>query len=413
MRICLAIATALSAALAQNPTPPAPAATPPAAAPKAAPPSPRVRAKEVWLRKEVDWGKAFDAAITWLLRHQDEDGHWDVHGFMKHDPKDKQETGAGNPINDVGVTGLALLALTADGSTLDQGKYHAAIDKACNWLIKGQIENGMLCPPSSESYIYSHCAATWALADAMRGSHDEDHMLALRRATHALIRHKNAGSAWRYQPASGDSDTSVTAWAAHALLAAQVAGVEVPEQPFQSALAWFDQVTDPTTGQVSYARMGEGCARRAGELDRFPPEQTRVLTAEALSVRLALGMDLRMDKKAMLGLAQVQRLLPTSQPGKVDAQYWWYGAEVVQQANDIAKAWIEKGTALETAKTWQEAAKNWQKGLKDVVKAQLPAKAGAAAGAWDAADPWLEDGGRVYLTSVLALALASPWRLAK
>ena len=57
-------------------------------------------------------------ALEWLAIHQDVDGRWDADGFVKNCPP-----GAcgrpGQPRNDVGVTGLALLALLGDGNRIE------------------------------------------------------------------------------------------------------------------------------------------------------------------------------------------------------------------------------------------------------------------------------------------------------
>ena len=44
--------------------------------------------------------------------------------------------GAGNPVHDVGVTGLALLAFLGDGSTMRSGPYKDVVKKAVKWLRK-------------------------------------------------------------------------------------------------------------------------------------------------------------------------------------------------------------------------------------------------------------------------------------
>jgi len=402
MRTRYVITATLSTVLAaQKPATPPPAATPAAA------PSPRARAKELWVRKDAEWGKAFDAAVDWLLRHQDDNGHWDTAGFMKHDPEDKQESGGGSPVVDVGITGLAMLVLTADGSTLAQGRNQDAIARAFDWLAEQQQSDGSLQVANFEGFFYAHCAATWGMAEAMRRVKDDKRMRQLRLAADYVVKfrnprpNKNSKPGWRYLKAGGDADTSITAWAAHTLLAAREAGVDVPDAPFNDACAWFALATDPETGHLGYNEPGTMSSRRPEFLDAFPGEYTELLTAEALSVRMLLGQDVRKDKVTALGLAKVQALVPVWLPakGSVDSMYWWYGAEVTSQVGG-------------------EAGKAWQKRLKEcVVKTQASGKEGPnegpAAGSWGVDDPWSADGGRIYVTCMMALALASPWRLAK
>src|SRR5690606_9872257 len=59
--------------------------------------------------------RAIEDALKWLKDHQDEDGKWDTDEFMKHDVNGAPCDGPGNPVHDVGITGLALLAFLGDG----------------------------------------------------------------------------------------------------------------------------------------------------------------------------------------------------------------------------------------------------------------------------------------------------------
>jgi hypothetical protein len=98
-------------------------------------------------------GRAVDLALDWLAAHQDEDGHWDADQFMKHDPKGKECDGPGNPVHDVGITGLAMLAMLGDGNTLRAGPYKDNLKRAAGWLRAQQQPNGLSAtkPPSTSS----------------------------------------------------------------------------------------------------------------------------------------------------------------------------------------------------------------------------------------------------------------------
>ncbi len=65
-------------------------------------------------------GNATEAAVLdalkWLRDHQSQDGFWDCDEFMYEDKHEGPSSdGPGNPVNDVGVTGLALLAFQGNG----------------------------------------------------------------------------------------------------------------------------------------------------------------------------------------------------------------------------------------------------------------------------------------------------------
>ena len=81
-----------------------------------------------------DTARAIELGLEWLKKHQDEDGKWDADDFAKHDVDGEPCDGPGNPVHDVGVTGLALLAFLGDGSNLRSGPYKDVVKKAVRWL---------------------------------------------------------------------------------------------------------------------------------------------------------------------------------------------------------------------------------------------------------------------------------------
>jgi hypothetical protein len=110
--------------------------------------------------------EAIEAALEWLRKHQDEDGKWDADEFMKHDTEGEKCNGAGNPVHDVGLTGLALLAFLGDGSTMRTGPYREVIKKGITWLKEQQQENGLFGQNASNDFIYDHAIATYAMCEA-------------------------------------------------------------------------------------------------------------------------------------------------------------------------------------------------------------------------------------------------------
>ena len=81
--------------------------------------------------------------------------------------------GAGSPIYDVGVTGLAVLALLADGNTMRSGPHATAVTKGVRWLCDQQKPTkrrrkpkGVFGPAAAHDYIYDHAIATQAVIEA-------------------------------------------------------------------------------------------------------------------------------------------------------------------------------------------------------------------------------------------------------
>src|SRR5690606_1639328 len=105
--------------------------------------------------------------LEWLEAHQDEDGKWDSDAFMKHDKEGTPCDGPGNPVHDIGITGLALLAFLGDGSTMRSGPYKEVVKKAVVWLKDQQDQNtGLFGTNLSHDFVYDHAIATYAICEA-------------------------------------------------------------------------------------------------------------------------------------------------------------------------------------------------------------------------------------------------------
>ena len=195
-------------------------------------------------------------------------------------------------MHDVGVTGLSLLAFLGDGSTLRSGPYRGQIKKAVNWLRHQQGKDGLFGTDASRDYIYGHAIATLAIVEAYGLS---DYKLLRRYAQRGidyLEKHRNAEAVWRYQPADGANDTSITGWAVLAYKSAQDFGLRVNPEALQRSVEWFDAVTDPESGVCGYTKRGEGSSRLSGDHERrFPREHSEALTAVGLTCRFFLGQD--------------------------------------------------------------------------------------------------------------------------
>jgi hypothetical protein len=214
--------------------------------------------------------EAIIAGLEWLKRHQDEDGHWDTANFMKHDQGTLCD-GPGNGANDVGITGLAMLAFLGSGNTLKLGKYRDVVRKGAKWLVENQREDGLFGQPASQEYMYSHAIATLAMCEVYGLS--ENHRPFKSRCQNALnyiAQARNTYGVWRYQPKDNDNDTSITGWMIQVLLSGKEFGLQIDEDAFKAARQWFDSVTDPVTGASGYQHRGEGSSRKVDLRDKFP-----------------------------------------------------------------------------------------------------------------------------------------------
>jgi hypothetical protein len=184
-------------------------------------------------------------AVEWLVRHQDEDGKWDADGFMNHDKNGVPCDGPGNATYDVGVTGLALLTLLAEGNTVRAGPRRENVRLAVKWLQEQQQENGLFGTNATTDFIYSHAIATYAMSEAYGLSDHRPIKAAVQKGIDYIQAARNPYGVWRYQPRDNDNDSSVTTWCLLALASANFFGLPVDEAASKAVSVWFDGVTGP------------------------------------------------------------------------------------------------------------------------------------------------------------------------
>lgn len=331
-------------------------------------------------------------ALRWLARHQDADGSWDADGFMKHDTSGTACDGAGSPVHDVGLTGLALLAFLADGNTIQSGAYADHVRRGVQWLRSQQAADGLFGTNATNDYIYDHCLATLAMCEAMGLSGYRILRSRVQQAVNYLENHRAPYGVWRYQPRSGDRDTSVTGWALMVLKSAKDFDLQVNPNAFAATAAFLDEMTDSTSGRCGYNQRGGLSSRHHGEhATDFPPELGETMTAVGLFSRFFLGQDPK-GNEVMQAAADTLLSKPpqTSNPGAIDHYYWYYATYALYQMG---------------GEPWRK----WSKALSPAVE-KTQREDGNFAGSWDPNGAWGEAGGRVYSTAILALTLQAYFR---
>ncbi|MEM9658290.1 MAG: squalene--hopene cyclase [Planctomycetota bacterium] len=176
--------------------------------------------------------------------------------------------------NGPGVTGLCLMTFLASGEDPNFGVYSNHIRKALRSIIKGQnADTGYF-----GNSMYHHGFAMLGLAEAY-GAVDDRNLwasgsegpkrsigAALELSVRAAVtsQKKNQYGGWRYSPNSTDADTSVSGAVLVGLLAARNAGIEVPDESIDRAVAYYVAMTSDS-GHVAYSGgmggMGESLAR--------------------------------------------------------------------------------------------------------------------------------------------------------
>jgi hypothetical protein len=359
--------------------------------------------------------RALLAGLEWLKDHQSEDGRWDPDDFPGEcDKPPPYSDGEGRDIHTVGITGLALLAFLGFGDTMNDGEYKEVIRKGIAYLRSVQDKDtGEIGENPSLDGIYNHAIAALALCEAQYGAPSPLLKKSAQQAVEYIAKARNPYSAWRYSvPGDNTNDTSVTGWMVFALAAAEDAKLTVDSQAFEGSLSWFDEVTDPSTGQTGYTKMGEGSSRPRHLVDTYPASKTESLTAVSVLCRLFCakstgtdiyasgGGDPRQRDLIERGVQRMVDHLPqwdSADLSTVDMYYWYYGSYALYQLSDKhAKAW-----------------KDWEDALSKAILPNQRDDIPCFQGSWDPVDPWGEDGGRVYSTALMVLCLEVYFRYGK
>jgi hypothetical protein len=203
-----------------------------------------------------DVREMYDRGLQYLANTQSERGDW--------------QGGGGE--NGPGPTGMALMVFLASGEDPNFGPYSNHVRRALRSIITNQDAATGIMGMS----MYHHGFATLALAEAY-GTVDDRNLWpdgkgprtigqALELAVRAAItsQKRNPNGAWRYSPEAQDADTSVSGAVFVGLLAARNAGIEVPDEAINKAIAFYAQMT-ANSGEVGYAGgmggFGESLAR--------------------------------------------------------------------------------------------------------------------------------------------------------
>ena len=346
--------------------------------------------------------QALADGLEWLKRHQAPDGSWDSDGFMdKCVTCPSEADGPGYAEEDVGVTGLALLAFLGDGNTTHKGPYKQVVNKSLEWLLRQQDHaSGLFGEQRGHHFIYNHAIATLAISEAYYFSKLPHLRTPLRKAVAYIheARDREGHGTWRYDvPSLGDSDTSITGWMVFALKSAEEAGINIEQEALADSLLFIEEMTDRANGRVGYQDVGSYSSRVDGVNSDYPVDRTESMTAVGLLCRIFLGQSPKdtpiMKKHADLLLRALPEYEMQGGAQLVDWYYWYYGSYAMYQMG---------------GDDW----KKWQRAMeRAVVNPQR--KDGDFKGSWDTDGPWAHVGGRVYTTALGVLCLEVYFRYAQ
>ncbi len=333
--------------------------------------------------------------LIWLANHQNPDGMWSCRKFMMNCKRGSCSGPGEREDYDMGVTGLSTLAFLGAGYTHRHGKHKDTVKRALRAMKERQTPDGCFGPKSADGHwIYNHAICTMAMAEAFGMSNSNLLRASAQRAVDFLIECRNPYLGWRYGQRPGDNDSSVTGWAVLALKSAKFSGLHVPDEAFEGALKWFDQVTDEGYYQTGYVSKGDAGGRPAGMEGKF--QCLHAMTAAAVISRIFILDKAARNRPEVLGGANLLRQHPPKwdvNGGTIDMYYWYYGALAMYQLG---------------GKYW----KAWENALRDsLIPTQR--KEGCERGSWDPVGVWGKAGGRVYTTAICTLTLEVYYRYAR
>jgi hypothetical protein len=339
--------------------------------------------------------RAVLAGLEWLKAHQNPDGTWSCGNFSAN-CKGGNCSGPGNvDALDTGLTGLALLAFLGAGHTTNNGKFQETVKAGLKALQGIQAPDGRFGRETADVYwIHDHAICTMAAAEAFELTGNKTAFRGMaQKAVDYLISRQHPGLGWGCGGKPGDSDSPGTAWAMLALHAARCARLKVPQECFDGALRWFDQVTDEAfrTGCSSKGDAGPRLPEAEG---KFRPADT--MTAAALLCRILVLGAAASNRPETAGGAELLLLNPPCwdvAAGTLDFYCWHFGTLAFFQVG--GESW----------KRWNEAVKN---ALVPLQKTE-----GCEKGSWDPVDAWGAAGGRVWATAINTLTLESYYRYSR
>ena len=340
---------------------------------------------------------AIQLGLEFLARYQSPDGSWALTGFDRESPQYLTQLDS-----DTAATGLAVLAFQGAGYNHREYKYARQLEKAINWLVENQAEDGGLYVPTDKKSndacrLYSHGIAALALTEAYGMTQDPQLKKPAQKALDYIDATQDGRKGgWRYfvVPGKRSADTSVSGWMMMAMQSGRLAGLNVKTATFDGVDDWLDVAADPENESLyrynPYLVDAKGVSRIQG---RRP---SAAMTSVGLLMRIYSGWK-KDDPRLLAGADYLLKTqLPSdSTPQQRDTYYWYYATQVLKHVG---------------GPHWDE----WNNKLRPLLT-RSQEKTGDMAGSWHPYKPvpdrWGSFGGRIYVTTMNLLSLEVRHRL--
>ena len=178
--------------------------------------------------------QAIERGLKYLADQQTAEGSFGTSGYARN----------------VAVCGLGGLAFLASGSTPGRGTFGLQIEQCIDYLLAQTADNGFISAPDATSRgpMYGHGFAVLFLSETYGMARTPELRDNLGRAVQVIIHSQNEEGGWRYQPEPKDADLSVTVCQVMALRAARNAGIAVPSETIDRAIAYVKSCQNPDGG---------------------------------------------------------------------------------------------------------------------------------------------------------------------
>ncbi len=212
---------------------------------------------EKWLAVDV----SIERALAWLAQQQQRDGSFPT-----------------LPSGQPAVSSLAVMAFQAAGHESERGEYGTAIERAIEFVLTTQREDGLFSfvkpvarvtnwHQATHTAMYNHAIAGLMLSESygMTSQKKLDELtIAIEKGLELTFReqrrpgpYKIEDGGWRYlkylnQQNKGEADLSVTGWHLMFLRSAANAGFDVPKDRVEAAAGYVRRSFDEKTGQFLY-----------------------------------------------------------------------------------------------------------------------------------------------------------------
>ena len=197
----------------------------------------------------IDVNEAVAGGLDWLVANQSRRGNWTAN-------EGRYPTA---------MTALAGTALLLEGSTPTQGAYADSIAQAVDYLISRSRPNGLIGDPKTDDrYTYGHGFSMLFLSQVLGEEEDlarrSELIKVLEQAVEFSGRAQTKDGGWGYVSAKDGNDFdegSTTITQVQGLRGCRNAGIPVPRETIDRAIAYIHKCTMPDGG-VQYSSKGGG-----------------------------------------------------------------------------------------------------------------------------------------------------------